>query len=73
MKKLIDRITARGHIAALEAKEKIRDDRGNFFMDHAVVFVLIIVIGGIVLALLTTYIQNDLATTIKSKISDFFT
>lgn len=53
-------------------REKLSEEKGQFVMDHAVVFVLIIVLGGIALVLLTTYLQNDLSNTLRDKINEFF-
>lgn len=53
-------------------REKLSEEKGQFVMDHAVVFVLIIVLGGSALVLLTTYLQNDLSTTLRDKINEFF-
>ncbi|MEA4954810.1 MAG: hypothetical protein VB096_04785 [Pseudoflavonifractor sp.] len=53
-------------------REKLAENSGQFVMDHAVVFVLIIVLGGIALALLTNFLQSDMAPTLKSKIMEFF-
>lgn len=63
---------ARAHLATQTAKEKLRENNGQFVMDHAVVFVIIIVLGGVALLLLRNYLQNDLSNTLKSKIDAFF-
>lgn len=70
--KTINNLTTRLYLRAQAAKAKLLEKNGQFVMDHAVVFVLILVLGGIVLTLLTAYLQNDLSTTIKGKINDFF-
>lgn len=76
LKNTLDK-TARKICASLagkkcEARAKLAENSGQFVMDHAVVFVLIIVLGGIALALLTSFLQADMAPTLKSKIMEFF-
>lgn len=44
----------------LSVRQKLQETEGNFVMDHAVVFVIIVVLGGIVLTLLTKYLNDDL-------------
>ncbi|MEM5781561.1 MAG: DUF6133 family protein [Lawsonibacter sp.] len=56
----------------LSVRQKLQETDGNFVMDHAVVFVIIVVLGGIVLTLLTKYLNDDLSSTLKTKINDFF-
>lgn len=63
---------AHAYLTAKTAKEKLGENNGQFVMDHAVVFVIIIVLGGLALLLLRNYLQDDLANTIKSKIDAFF-
>lgn len=54
------------------AEEKLCEQNGDFVMNHAVVFVIIIVLGGAALLLLKNYMNDDLSTTLKGKINDFF-
>lgn len=68
----LNRACVRLRLGAQEAGEKLRETDGNFVMDHAVVFVLILVLGGIALLLLKNYLNNDLSSTLKDKINDFF-
>ena len=56
----------------LSARQKLQETEGNFVMDHAVVFVIIVVLGGIVLTLLVNYLNDDLSNTLKEKVNDFF-
>lgn len=76
MKTTLGNVARKLHAALLMKKGTIRmklaENNGQFVMDHAVVFVLIIVLGGIALVLLTTFLQNDMAPTLKTKIMDFF-
>lgn len=55
-----------------DTRRKLSEDGGQFVMDHAIVFVIAIVLGGIVLGLLTVYVRTDLSNTLKTKINDFF-
>lgn len=50
---------------------KLAEENGQFVVDHALVFVIAIALGGIALALLTTFLQTDLAPAIKDKVLDF--
>lgn len=54
------------------AERKLTEQRGDFVMDHAVVFVIILVIAGIGITLLTTFLQTDMAPLLTQKIKDFF-
>lgn len=53
-------------------KEILKDESGQFVMDHTVAFVLTIVLGGAVLLLLKAFLTDDLAPTLKTKIMAFF-
>lgn len=53
-------------------KKVLKDESGQFVMDHAVVFVIIIVLGGVALLLLKNFLNNDMAPTLKGKIMEFF-
>lgn len=53
-------------------RAKLAENSGQFVMDNAVVFVIILVIAGIVIALLTTFLRTDLAPLLTQKIRDFF-
>lgn len=76
LKNALDNVTRKLCAAAAvkknEARQKLAENSGQFVMDHAVVFVLITVLGGIALALLTSFLQSDMAPTLKSKIMEFF-
>lgn len=62
----------RAQIHAANLKKTMKDESGQFVMDHAVQFVLILVLGGIVLVLLKDWLQNTMAPTLKTKIMEFF-
>ena len=51
---------------------RLQNTDGQFVMDHAVVFVIIIVVGALVLGLLKTFVGTDLAPVLKEKILAFF-
>ena len=55
-----------------DTRRKLSESSGQFVMDHAIVFVIALVLGGIVVGLLTTYVRTDLANTIMTKLNDFF-
>lgn len=52
--------------------QKLKADDGQFVMDHAVVFVLILALAAIALGLLITFMKTDLAPTLRTKIMEFF-
>lgn len=51
---------------------KLAENDGQFSMDSSIYIIIAIVVGGIVLALVISFIQADLGPTIKAKIMDFF-
>lgn len=59
-------------VAVNDIKERIKEERGDFILDHAMVFVIILVVGAIVLVALKNYISNDFTNLVKSKIDEFF-
>lgn len=75
MKKIINKLNnlfIRTRLAAIGTREKLEETRGDFVLDHAMVFVIILVIGAIVIAVISNYIQNDFVNLIKEKITAFF-
>lgn len=54
------------------AKKKLEENDGQFVMDHAAVFIIIIVLAGISLALLSRYVETDFANSLKQKINELF-
>lgn len=53
-------------------RDKLRDNAGDFTVDKSVVFVIVIVLGAAALALLKTFLSNDMAPVVKEKIMAFF-
>lgn len=53
-------------------KERLESNEGQFVVDHAVVFVIILVVGALALTLLRTLMNETLAPTVRQKILDFF-
>lgn len=75
MKKLNNAIRAlsiRAHAGLLSAKSKLKERNGQFVIDHAAVFIIILVLAGITLTLLANYIETDFASSLKSKINSLF-
>lgn len=75
MKTLKNNITAAGtriNAATAAIKQRLSSRNGSFVVDHAVVFVIIIVLGALALVLLKDYLSNTLAPLLISKISEFF-
>ncbi|MEG2634521.1 MAG: hypothetical protein RSA97_07980 [Oscillospiraceae bacterium] len=52
--------------------KKLREDKGQFVMDNAVVIVIIVAVAAVVLTLLISYLKGDLATKVKSSIDNLF-
>lgn len=50
----------------------MRSTSGDFVVDHAVVFVIIIVLGALGLMLLKNFLNDTMAPTVEEKILDFF-
>lgn len=71
-KSAMDRSVFRMYRARLQAQQKLKEECGQFAVDHTVVFVIIIVIGGISMGLLTVYLKDHLAGQLEDKIDDFF-
>lgn len=72
MKKLINKIATATCLRALEAKAKLMERKGQFVMEHAVAFIIIIVLGALGILLLTTYMQGDLSNMFKGKVEGLF-
>lgn len=53
-------------------RRKLTETRGDFIMDHAMVAVVILVVGAIIIAALGPYIQDTLFPLLQGKITDFF-
>ena len=62
----------RARLYTARMKDTLKDESGQFVMDHAVVFVIIIVLGALALLLLKNFLNNDMAPTLKNKIMEFF-
>lgn len=62
----------RAQLRATRLKETLKDESGQFVMDHSIQFVIAIVLGAAALLLLKNFLNNDMAPTLKTKIMDFF-
>ena len=72
MQNAIQKLAAKALIKKETARLKLAESQGEFVMDHAVVFVIILVIAAIVIALLVFFLQSELAPLLTQKIKDFF-
>lgn len=72
MKETALRLWCRAQTNVTRSQQKLAETRGDFVMNHAVVFIIIIVVAVIVIALLIAYVQGDLASLLKGKVSDLF-
>lgn len=66
------RMQAKFQELATEAQRKWNENRGDFILDHAMVFVIILVVGGIALVALRTYVNEEFAALVKTKINEYF-
>jgi len=62
----------RAQLRAARMKETLKDESGQFVMDHSIAFVIAIVLGGAALLLLKNFLNDDMAPTLKTKIMAFF-
>lgn len=62
----------RAQLRTAHLKDTLKDESGQFVMDHAVVFVIILVLGALALLLLKNFLNDDLAPTLKTKIMAYF-
>ena len=60
------------HKLSGDMKAKLLSNDGQFVVDHAVVFVIIIVLGALVLTVLKNFVETDMAPVLKEKIMAFF-
>lgn len=65
-------LSVRSDLALRGACRKLKEKRGDFVMDHAAVFLIILVVAGVVLGLLLTYFRTDFADALKTKINQLF-
>lgn len=72
MKTMITRLYIRTLCQKARIKAVLKDESGDFVTNNATVAVIIIVLGGIALALATTFLKDSLAPTLKEKLLAFF-
>lgn len=65
-------IFIRAQVEASLCRAKLAEERGDFIMDHAVVFIIIIVVAALVISLLVAYLNTDFSSMLKSKVSSLF-
>ena len=59
--------TLRGKAAA-----KLAEQNGQFVVEHAAVFAVILVVAAIAITLFVTYLQGDFSSLITGKVDDLF-
>ena len=52
--------------------QKLQEKKGDFVMDHAMVIIIVLVLGAITLTVMSGYIENDFFDIIKKKINEMF-
>ena len=57
---------------AEKARDTLQENDGQFVVDHAIVFVIILVLGAIALLLMKNWLKDSLAPTLQGKVADFF-
>jgi len=72
MKTVITRLYIRTLCQKARMKAILQNESGDFVADKGTVAVIIIVLGGIALALATTFLKDSLAPTLKEKLLAFF-
>lgn len=72
LKQKVRRAAARIMAHQKAAQLKLAEEHGQFIMDNAMIFVIILLLGAIVVAAMTTLVQNDLIPSLRTKIMDFF-
>lgn len=56
----------------MHCKQKLLENDGQFAMDHAAVFVLILAVAAVALTLLIAFLKNGLAPALQTKIMELF-
>ncbi len=59
-------------IPKTKAAAKLAEQNGQFIVEHAAVFAVILVIAAIAITLFVTYLQGDFSSLITGKINDLF-
>lgn len=72
IKSLMTRTCIKTQAVAAEAHAKLQDNKGEFVVEHGVVFVIILVLAALAIALLRSLMNDTLSPTITQKIKDFF-
>lgn len=62
----------RARLYAARMKDTLKDESGQFVMEHSTTFMIILVVAALSLLLLKNFLNNDIAPTIKTKIMEFF-
>lgn len=57
---------------AFMALSKLREKRGSFFTENALVIVITVAIGGLALSIFFGLFKDELAPQLSSKITEFF-
>lgn len=58
--------------AKQDAADTLTDNSGQFVVDHAVVFIAIVVVGGLVLLAMKDFLTDQLIPAITAKIMELF-
>lgn len=72
MKKLAMSVYVKASVLTGKAMRLLRDQNGQFVMEHATVFAIILAAAAIAIALLTNFMQTDMAPSLSSKVQSFF-
>lgn len=68
MKKIAIWILVRQKVARM----KLAEERGDFVIDHAVVFIIIVFAAGVVIFLLNVFLRDDFSPALREKILGLF-
>lgn len=72
MKNFFNRMLLNAQSCAFAVRAKLQEKKGNFVMEHGVVFIIIIALASVAIVALVAYMQSDLSSLLKLKVSELF-
>lgn len=71
-RKAVQKFAAKILVKQEAARLKLAESRGDFVMEHAVVWVIILVLAAVVIIVLRAFVKDDMNPLLTGKIKDFF-
>lgn len=68
----ITRASARACVAEADVRAKLREQNGEFVVEHGAVMLIILVVAALAIVLLKNLLNDTLAPTIQEKMLEFF-